>query len=112
MKRRRLYLYQLVKNQEDKGYAATMVAGVIELMESGEKNTVAIKVAVDTKEALKQMKEVTESANECAAALEKLESVMNSFTGKSGLIASGVIDVEGIKIASPVMFQTAERLRD
>ncbi|MGH0945570.1 hypothetical protein ACQVTS_31985 [Bacillus mycoides] len=37
------------------------------------KNKLTIKVDVDTTEALKQMKEVTEAANECVAALEELE---------------------------------------
>ncbi|MES1051577.1 hypothetical protein FOA24_20165 [Bacillus thuringiensis] len=41
-----------------------------------------IKVDADTTEALKQMKEVTEAANECVAALEKLEKVMNRFSNR------------------------------
>ncbi|AZJ23587.1 hypothetical protein CT694_07750 [Bacillus wiedmannii bv. thuringiensis] len=53
-----------------------------------------IELNVDTTEALKQMKEVTEAANECVAALKKLEEVMDRFTGKSGLIESGVINIE------------------
>ncbi|EOP94819.1 hypothetical protein IGM_01251 [Bacillus cereus HuB4-4] len=53
-----------------------------------------IELNADTSEALKQMKEVTEAANECVAALEKLEKVMDRFTGKSGLIESGVINIE------------------
>ncbi|MBC6973061.1 hypothetical protein H9I32_11935 [Bacillus sp. Xin] len=52
------------------------------------KNKLAIKVDVDTQEALKQMKEVTEAANECMASLEKLERVMNRFKGKSEPIKS------------------------
>ncbi|HEK9103313.1 TPA: hypothetical protein SUB30_004787 [Bacillus pseudomycoides] len=43
------------------------------------KNKLTIKVDADTTEALKQMKEVTEAANECVVALEKLEKVMNRF---------------------------------
>ncbi|MGE6344930.1 hypothetical protein ACQKIY_10250 [Bacillus mycoides] len=42
-----------------------------------------IQVNIDTTEALKQMKEVTEAANECVAALEKLEKVMGRFTNQS-----------------------------
>ncbi|MED1048613.1 hypothetical protein P4T54_30260 [Bacillus mycoides] len=49
------------------------------------KNKLTIKVDADTTEALKQMREVTEAANECVAALEKLETVMGKFTGKSEL---------------------------
>ncbi|MCR6853415.1 hypothetical protein P5G86_27020 [Paenibacillus jamilae] len=41
----------------------------------------AIQVNVDTTEALKQMKEVTEAANECVVALEKLEKLTNKFSG-------------------------------
>ncbi|WP_255264205.1 hypothetical protein [Bacillus thuringiensis] len=53
-----------------------------------------IELNVDTTEALKQMKEVTQAANECVDALEKLEKAMGRFTGKNGLIESGVINVE------------------
>ncbi|MDA2525914.1 hypothetical protein PDQ24_29225 [Bacillus cereus] len=45
------------------------------------KNKLTIKVNADTTEALKQMKEVTEAANECVAALEKLERLTNKFSG-------------------------------
>lgn len=38
-----------------------------------------IQVSVDTTKALEGIKEVTEAANECADALEKLEKVMNKF---------------------------------
>ncbi|MBK3312606.1 MULTISPECIES: hypothetical protein [Bacillales] len=43
------------------------------------KNKLTIKVDADTTEALKQMKEVTEAANECVGALEKLEKAMGKF---------------------------------
>ncbi|WP_180250261.1 hypothetical protein [Bacillus toyonensis] len=39
-------------------------------------NKLTIKVNADTSEALKQMTEVTEAANECVATLEKLEKVI------------------------------------
>ncbi|MED3089259.1 hypothetical protein [Bacillus toyonensis] len=42
-----------------------------------------IKVDADTSEVLKQMKEITEAANECVEALEKLEEVMGKFTNRS-----------------------------
>lgn len=48
-------------------------------------NKLKINIDADTTEALKQMKEVTEAANECVVALEKLEKVMGKFTGKSEL---------------------------
>ncbi|PEJ58049.1 hypothetical protein CN906_30105 [Bacillus toyonensis] len=44
-------------------------------------NKLKINIDADTSEALKQMKEVTESANECVAALEKLERLTNKFSG-------------------------------
>ncbi|MEK4416340.1 hypothetical protein [Bacillus sp. FSL K6-0268] len=48
-------------------------------------NKLKINIDADTSEALKQMKEVTEAANECVDALEKLEKVMSRFKGKSAL---------------------------
>lgn len=44
-------------------------------------NKLKINIDADTSEALKQMKEVTEAANECVAALEKLERLTNKFSG-------------------------------
>ncbi|MGP2423644.1 hypothetical protein ACTT1L_16725 [Bacillus sp. FH] len=43
------------------------------------KNKLTIKVDADTQEALTQMKELTEAANECVAAFEKLEKQINNF---------------------------------
>lgn len=55
------------------------------------KNKLTIKVNADTTEALKQMKEVTEAANECVAALEKLERLTNKFSGlANGGLISGI----------------------
>ncbi|WP_179876846.1 hypothetical protein [Bacillus wiedmannii] len=48
--------------------------------------TVEVEVSVDTTESLEGIKEVTEAANECAAALEKLEKVMGRFTNKNDSI--------------------------
>ena len=45
------------------------------------KNKLKINIDADTSEALKQMKELTEAANECVAALEKLEKLTNKFSG-------------------------------
>ncbi|MDR5021810.1 hypothetical protein FOL75_07155 [Bacillus thuringiensis] len=44
-----------------------------------------IELNVETTEALKGIKEVTEAANECVDALEKLEKAMSRFKGKSAL---------------------------
>ncbi|HDR8114365.1 hypothetical protein [Bacillus wiedmannii] len=46
-------------------------------------NKLKIIIDADTTEALKQMKEVTEAANECVKALEKLDKVMGRFTNKT-----------------------------
>ncbi|ANT40230.1 hypothetical protein bcere0013_56730 [Bacillus cereus BDRD-ST26] len=66
---------------KDHGYKATKTAGVKELMENDKKNTVAVKVDVDTKEANENIAELTAAANECVAALEKLERLTNKFSG-------------------------------
>lgn len=67
---------------DDKGYAAIMTAAVKELMEKEEKNTVAVKVDVDTKEVNENIRELTTAANECVEAFEKLEKVMSRFEKK------------------------------
>ena len=66
---------------KDHGYKATKTAGVKELMENDKKNTVAVKVDVDTKEANENIAELTAAANECVTALEKLERLTNKFSG-------------------------------
>ncbi|MCQ6337570.1 hypothetical protein NPM14_29455 [Bacillus cereus] len=53
-------------------------------------NKIKINIDADTSEALKQMKEVTEAANECVAALEKLERLTNKF---SVLARGGIVSV-------------------
>ncbi|OUB90385.1 hypothetical protein BK784_25245 [Bacillus thuringiensis serovar medellin] len=45
-------------------------------------NKLIIEVNADTTDALEGIKEVTEAANECAEALEKLEKVMGRLTNK------------------------------
>lgn len=40
-----------------------------------------INIVADTSEALKQMREVTDAANECVTALEKLEKLTNKISG-------------------------------
>ncbi|MDO6634282.1 hypothetical protein [Bacillus thuringiensis] len=58
-------------------------------------NKLTIKVDADTSEALKQMKEVTEAANECVAALERLEKLTNKFSGlaRGGIVSAGMMSV-------------------
>ena len=67
---------------KDHGYKATKTAGVKELMENDKKNTVSVKVDVDTKEANENIAELTAAANECVEAFEKLEKVMSRFEKK------------------------------
>ncbi|PEL58116.1 hypothetical protein CN551_18800 [Bacillus toyonensis] len=42
-----------------------------------------IQVSADTTEVLEKIKEVTEAANECVEALEKLDKVMGKFTNQN-----------------------------
>ncbi|MBG9830473.1 hypothetical protein BACERE00185_02523 [Bacillus mobilis] len=64
-------------------------------------NKLIIEVTADTTEALKQIKEVTEAANECTAALEKLEKVIGKFTSKNDVIKIDVL-INGRKIAEGI----------
>ncbi|PGU05106.1 hypothetical protein COD21_25470 [Bacillus cereus] len=67
------------------------------------KNKLIIQVNADTTEALKQMKEVTEAANECVDALEKMEKVMGKFTNKNDVIKIDVpVLINGRKIAEVI----------
>ncbi|MGI8216737.1 hypothetical protein [Bacillus cereus] len=83
---------------DDKGYVAIMTAGVKELMEKEEKNTVAVKVDVDTKEANENIRELTAAANECVKAFEKLGKVMNKFNN-----AGKPINIEVPKFSSALI---------
>ncbi|HDR4436151.1 hypothetical protein BK720_25480 [Bacillus thuringiensis serovar brasilensis] len=49
-------------------------------------NKLIIEVTADTAEALEGIKEVTQAANECTDALEKLEKVMDKFTNRSDTV--------------------------
>lgn len=72
------------------------------------KNKLTIKVDIDTKEALKQMKEVTEVANEFLAALEKLEKVMGKFTDPAETIE---LYCDGKLLAKSIVEQTADSIQ-
>ncbi|PFW00422.1 hypothetical protein COL21_08230 [Bacillus thuringiensis] len=62
-----------------------------------------INIDADTTEVLKQMREVTEAANECVEALEKLEKVMSRLTNKQGFLLIEVpITLNGKTIAKKV----------
>lgn len=62
-----------------------------------------IQVSVDTTKALEGIKEVTDAANECVEALEKLEKVMGKFTSKNDVINIDVpVLINGRKIAEGI----------
>ncbi|HDR6300263.1 TPA: hypothetical protein QCU59_004052 [Bacillus cereus] len=65
----------------------------MELDKEEAKNSLSVKVDVDTKEANENIRELTAAANECVEAFEKLEKLMGRCTNKSGLISSGVVDL-------------------
>jgi len=66
-------------------------------------NKLIIEVTADTNEALEGIKEVTEAANECAEALEKLEKVMGKFTGeKDSLLIEVPVILNGKTIAKKI----------
>ncbi|WP_144560005.1 hypothetical protein [Bacillus thuringiensis] len=46
------------------------------------KNILSAQINIDTKEAQANIKELTNAADECVVALEKLEKVMGKFTGQ------------------------------
>ncbi|MGH1212676.1 hypothetical protein ACQVWG_05775 [Bacillus cereus] len=67
-----------------------------------------INIDADTTEVLKQMREVTEAANECVDALEKLEEVMGKFTNQNETVE---IYCNGKVIAQTVIKQTTDSIR-
>ncbi|KAB2493214.1 hypothetical protein F8158_22885 [Bacillus cereus] len=78
-------------------------------------NKLKINIDADTTEALKQMMEVTEAANDCVVALEKLEKVMGKFTGKSELDritvkVTNVLDGKNISEAVSRIQPTANKI--
>lgn len=76
-------------------------------------NKIKINIDADTTEALKQMKEVTEAANECVAALEKLEQVMGKFTRNGdtvGMYSKVSCKLDGKVIAESVIAQTTDSI--
>ncbi|PEW56832.1 hypothetical protein CN448_32020 [Bacillus cereus] len=68
----------------------------------------AIQVNVDTTEALKQMKELTNVADACVGALEKLEKVMGKFTNQNETVE---IYCDGKVIAQTVIKQTMDSIK-
>ncbi|MFA2809332.1 hypothetical protein [Bacillus mycoides] len=48
-----------------------------------EQNTVSAQVDIDTTEAKANIEELTLAINECVSAFEKLEKVLNKYTGEA-----------------------------
>ncbi|QWH28963.1 hypothetical protein EXW51_13760 [Bacillus mycoides] len=71
-------------------------------------NKLKINIDADTSEALKQMKEVTEAANECVAALEKLDKVMGKFTNQNETVE---IYCDSKVIAQSTIKQTTDSIK-
>ncbi|KXI87370.1 hypothetical protein ACS46_28365 [Bacillus cereus] len=67
-----------------------------------------VEVGVDTTEALEGIKEVTEAANECADALEKLEKVMDKFTNRSDTVE---LYCEGKLLSKSTVNHTADSIQ-
>ncbi|HFJ9286764.1 TPA: hypothetical protein ACGW44_004701 [Bacillus toyonensis] len=68
---------------------------------------VTIELNADTSEALKQMKEVTQAANECVEALEKLERLTNKF---SGLASGGTVNIP-VTLNGKTIAETVSRIQ-
>ncbi|WP_202822908.1 hypothetical protein [Bacillus cereus] len=73
-----------------------------------ENKGLTIQVNADTTEALEKIKEVTEAANECVEALEKLERVMGRFTNQNETVE---IYCDGKVIAQTVIKQTTDNIK-
>ncbi|SME49875.1 hypothetical protein BACERE00184_05295 [Bacillus cereus] len=77
----------LVWEAEERGYNNGCTKGYRFGYEEGLKVNIMHKQKsnVETNEALERIKEVTEAANECVEAFEKLEKIMGRFTNKGEL---------------------------
>ncbi|PEA23103.1 hypothetical protein CON40_01535 [Bacillus cereus] len=69
------------------------------------KNVLSSQIIIDTKEAQKNIKELTKATDECMAALSKLEQVMGKFTGQTStveLLAQSLVKytADAIKISA------------
>ncbi|ONG73757.1 hypothetical protein BKK42_07340 [Bacillus cereus] len=67
-----------------------------------------IQVGVDTTEALERIKEVTEAANGCTDALEKLEKVMDKFINRSDTVE---LYCEGKLLSKSTVNHTADSIQ-
>ncbi|MCC2412613.1 MULTISPECIES: hypothetical protein [Bacillus cereus group] len=71
-------------------------------------NKLKINIDADTSEALKQMKEVTEAANECVVALSKLEQVMGNFTDQTSTVE---LYCDGKLVAQSLVKRTTDTIK-
>lgn len=71
-------------------------------------NKLMVEVGVDTMEALEGIKEVTEAANGCADALEKLEKIMDKFTNRSDTVK---LYCEGKLLSKSTVNHTADSIQ-
>ncbi|MDO8159614.1 hypothetical protein FKQ51_20100 [Bacillus toyonensis] len=81
---------------------------VKERTDQSENKGLTIQVNADTSKALKQMKEITEAANECVVALEKLDKVMDKFTNQNETVE---IYCDSKVIAQSTIKQTADSIK-
>ena len=71
-------------------------------------NKLMVEVGVDTTEALEGIKEVTEAANGCTDALEKLEKVMDKFINRSDTVE---LYCEGKLLSKSTVNHTADSIQ-
>lgn len=71
-------------------------------------NKLMVEVDVETTEALEGIKEVTQAANECADALDKLEKIMDKFTNRSDTVE---LYCEGKLLSKSTVNHTADSIQ-
>lgn len=82
-------------HSERNGKEVKYVIDVLVLDKEDEKNTLSVKVEVDTKEANENVRELTTAANECVEAFDKLDKVMSKFEKEpcSGIACTPVVQI-------------------
>ncbi|HHQ2455117.1 hypothetical protein [Bacillus cereus group sp. TH260-2LC] len=66
----------------------------------GEQNIVSAQIDIDTTEAKANIEELTLAINECVSAFEKLEKVMNKYTG---VVETNELYCDGELIAQEIL---------
>lgn len=72
------------------------------------KNVLSSQIIIDTKEAQKNIKELTKATDECMAALSKLEQVMGKFTGQTSTVE---LYCNGELLAQSLVKYTADAIK-